>query len=375
MLRRLWKGWAFGFAGSVFRWACTGACLLLSFCFLPSLASLLFVLAAFFLAPVKQLSNRLPHLRRGDFDARAWARRAGRYWLPAALALFLTACYSAGASTVQNSGEAPSTEGRTDEMQARLDAVNLTPTTGVLEYSDLPVDPLTLVRCSDEGAEVSASGGIDLRRLGRQELSYVIHLGDKTKEQNVAFEVRDTRAPNITLAQDVLGIVQGDGLDVASNVSVTADPVDGALPRVEEEPVPKGSQDGKNFYEVGWYLIDGSVDTNVPGSYELVVRACDASGNSAKKSFRVEVSSKPEEKSPDASTAQQEASSAQEPTSVVPASEPQTQTYVLNTHTHKFHREGCRDISRMKDKNKKVVESTREELIVQGYSPCGHCNP
>lgn len=29
----------------------------------------------------------------------------------------------------------------------------------------------------------------------------------------------------------------------------------------------------------------------------------------------------------------------------------------------------------MKDKNKKVVESTREELIAQGYSPCGHCNP
>ncbi|KXB62338.1 hypothetical protein HMPREF1868_01425 [Olsenella sp. DNF00959] len=70
MLRRLWKGRAFGFAGSVFRWACTGACLLFSFCFLPSLSSLLFVLAAFFLAPVKQLSNRLPHLRRGDFDAR-----------------------------------------------------------------------------------------------------------------------------------------------------------------------------------------------------------------------------------------------------------------------------------------------------------------
>ena len=34
-----------------------------------------------------------------------------------------------------------------------------------------------------------------------------------------------------------------------------------------------------------------------------------------------------------------------------------------------------RVIKKMKDKNKLEVTCTREELINQGYDPCGRCNP
>lgn len=50
-------------------------------------------------------------------------------------------------------------------------------------------------------------------------------------------------------------------------------------------------------------------------------------------------------------------------------------TYVLNLHTKKFHFPDCPSVSRMKDDNKETVSSTREELINQGYSPCGNCLP
>ena len=50
-------------------------------------------------------------------------------------------------------------------------------------------------------------------------------------------------------------------------------------------------------------------------------------------------------------------------------------TYVLNIHTMKFHYPDCSSVSRMKDDNKEIVESSREELINQGYSPCGNCHP
>lgn len=50
-------------------------------------------------------------------------------------------------------------------------------------------------------------------------------------------------------------------------------------------------------------------------------------------------------------------------------------TYVANTNTGKFHNPGCKSVSKIKDSNKWVVETTRENLIAMGYSPCGNCHP
>lgn len=50
-------------------------------------------------------------------------------------------------------------------------------------------------------------------------------------------------------------------------------------------------------------------------------------------------------------------------------------TYVINTNSMKFHKEDCSSISSMNPANKKVVTSTRDELISEGYSPCGICKP
>lgn len=52
-----------------------------------------------------------------------------------------------------------------------------------------------------------------------------------------------------------------------------------------------------------------------------------------------------------------------------------TQTYILNTNTKKFHYSDCGSASRISDKNKGTHTGTRDELISQGYSPCGNCDP
>ena len=49
--------------------------------------------------------------------------------------------------------------------------------------------------------------------------------------------------------------------------------------------------------------------------------------------------------------------------------------YVLNTSTYKFHLPTCRMVRQMDDKNKKFVEGDRSEIINDGYSPCGICDP
>lgn len=50
-------------------------------------------------------------------------------------------------------------------------------------------------------------------------------------------------------------------------------------------------------------------------------------------------------------------------------------TYVINASSMKFHKEDCSSISSMNPANKKVVTSTRDELVSEGYSPCGICKP
>ena len=65
-----------------------------------------------------------------------------------------------------------------------------------------------------------------------------------------------------------------------------------------------------------------------------------------------------------------------EPTPVpTPKPAPQLNTYVLNTNTMKFHIPGCKSVKKMKESNKVTVEAAREDLIAQGYSPCGNCHP
>ena len=52
-----------------------------------------------------------------------------------------------------------------------------------------------------------------------------------------------------------------------------------------------------------------------------------------------------------------------------------TQQYVLNTNTMVFHYPWCRAVKRMKDTNKEIVNDTRDNIINQGYKPCGICQP
>ncbi len=55
--------------------------------------------------------------------------------------------------------------------------------------------------------------------------------------------------------------------------------------------------------------------------------------------------------------------------------EEQETDYVLNTSSKKFHRPDCSSVDSMSGKNRQEYHGTREELIAQGYEPCGSCHP
>lgn len=58
-----------------------------------------------------------------------------------------------------------------------------------------------------------------------------------------------------------------------------------------------------------------------------------------------------------------------------PADTPLGTDYILNTNSRKFHYPDCHSAAKISEKNKAYFTGTREELIAQGYSPCGNCDP
>ncbi len=50
-------------------------------------------------------------------------------------------------------------------------------------------------------------------------------------------------------------------------------------------------------------------------------------------------------------------------------------SYVCNTNTRKFHYPSCNSVSQMSENNRMYTNLSRDELIAQGYEPCGNCHP
>ena len=55
--------------------------------------------------------------------------------------------------------------------------------------------------------------------------------------------------------------------------------------------------------------------------------------------------------------------------------EPSGETYILNTNTKKFHFASCSSASDIKEKNRAEFTGDKQELLNDGYSPCGRCKP
>ena len=51
------------------------------------------------------------------------------------------------------------------------------------------------------------------------------------------------------------------------------------------------------------------------------------------------------------------------------------ETYILNTSSMKFHDPDCSGAASIKEDNRQTYTGDREDLIAQGYAPCGQCNP
>jgi len=70
-----------------------------------------------------------------------------------------------------------------------------------------------------------------------------------------------------------------------------------------------------------------------------------------------------------------ETSSTEAAPETVPQASESTTRYVLNQNTKRFHYPHCHSVEQMHESNKEDYTGSRQQLIENGYKPCGNCNP
>ncbi|MDE6476224.1 MAG: hypothetical protein K2L08_05160 [Erysipelotrichaceae bacterium] len=117
---------------------------------------------------------------------------------------------------------------------------------------------------------------IDTKEVGSKELVYKVSKEGYEKEEKVSVEVKDTKAPEITLKEASVTIEIGTEFDPKSNIESVVDPVDGVI----EE-----------------YEVTHNIDVNVVGEYAVTIKATDKNGNVTEKTYTVVVKEKEVEQS------------------------------------------------------------------------------
>lgn len=65
----------------------------------------------------------------------------------------------------------------------------------------------------------------------------------------------------------------------------------------------------------------------------------------------------------------------EEPADIISNSSESECDYILNTHTKKIHKPECSSAAKTDEDNKAYFKGSKEELLENGYSPCGNCKP
>ena len=145
-----------------------------------------------------------------------------------------------------------------------------------IEYGTSDYDPMSLVKTISDG-KITKYTSLDTSKVGTKKLVFEITKDNVVKKISVKVKVKDSNAPTITLKEDSVNINLGDNYDNKSNIESVKDVVDGDIPYSDTET------------QGAYYTVNGNIDVNNPGEYNVTVKANDANGNESEVSYKVNV--------------------------------------------------------------------------------------
>lgn len=135
---------------------------------------------------------------------------------------------------------------------------------------------------SDEDIEVKEVEGFDQRLIGEQKVMVTFQSTEEaTKTVDLIINVKDTKAPIITIDKDEIEIIEGEAYQPKTNVLSVKDPVDGDI-LYNESSIDLD----------GYYIDTKDFDYSKVGEYEVVVKAIDKNGLHSENKFTIKVKEK-----------------------------------------------------------------------------------
>lgn len=131
--------------------------------------------------------------------------------------------------------------------------------------------------------ELKTVPAIDTKKLGKQEITFIITKDGIDKKIPYTVEVKDHQAPVIVLKAEQLELSINEAFQLDDYITSVKDIVDGELTKSDEETK-------------GGYWIKGNVDATKAGTYDIMIHAMDLNGNTAEKTIKVIVKEQGETK-------------------------------------------------------------------------------
>lgn len=139
------------------------------------------------------------------------------------------------------------------------------------------------------GEIVSIYKDIDINQVGKQEVILNVSKNNIVRKVPIIVEVVDTSMPVINLKEEVINVNSNTSYDIYSNILNVTDDFDGSLKYMDSSLVEDNS--------IGYYTVNGVLNTSIIGSNNIEVKAVDKAGNITTKSFIVNVTSHGKEES------------------------------------------------------------------------------
>lgn len=153
-----------------------------------------------------------------------------------------------------------------------------------IEYGAHDYNTLKLIDNYENGEISNYTKDVDTSTVGLKELKYELAKEGVSKEYVIKVEVKDTKAPKISLNKDTVSVYVGSSYDLKSNIKSVTDEIDGAIKYFEKTP---------SVNENGYYTISSDYNKNKKGSYKVKVSAVDKNGNSTESSYTIKVIARP----------------------------------------------------------------------------------
>ena len=132
-----------------------------------------------------------------------------------------------------------------------------------------------------DGNIVEIAEDVDTSQIGVQQLVVTLEQDGVQKDVALELEIKDTKAPETEIKKEKISVQQGEDINLLDNIEKVYDVVDGELDYVESEEVKEG--------KTNYYTVTSELNTNVPGEYEVNIKAVDKFGNISEKKFDVAV--------------------------------------------------------------------------------------